>query len=171
MALCSALGETWLVVPQMSWTSIFRPAAGALNAASAVTTKTIKEHKIVEATVKVSRLLYSRVLFPLTPALSLRERENQGPRCGNSKWVGSSKTLLMMLPLPEGEGRGEGEPALESADSRSFAIGSVISALFEVISKFIFSGVRQPDKGSPGREIVISKRAWVSHRHFVGRTL
>ena len=47
MALCSALGETWLVVPQMSWTSIFRPAAGALNAANAARTETIREHKIL----------------------------------------------------------------------------------------------------------------------------
>ena len=94
MALCSALGETWLVVPQMSWTSIFIGAAGALNAANAVRTKTIK------------------------------------------------KTAPMMLPLPEGEGRGEGERALESADSRSFAIGSRIPVLFEFVGKFIFRRVR-----------------------------
>src|SRR5207302_1395228 len=92
MALCSAFGDTWLVVPQMSWTLIFNGAAGALNAANAMRTKT--------------------------------------------------KTLSMMLPLPKGEGRGEGERALESPDSRSFAIGSVIPALFEVISEFIFRRIR-----------------------------
>ena len=135
MALCSALGETWLVVPQMSWTSIFRPAAGALNAAK---TKTIREHKILEAVAKVPDLLYSQALFPLTPALSLRERENQGRRCDNSKGVGLSNTLPMMLPLPEGEGRGEGERALESADSRSLAIGSLI-AIYSKLSANSFS--------------------------------
>src|SRR5712692_128361 len=117
MALCSALGETWLVVPQMSWTSIFRPAADALNAAK---TKTIREHKILEAVAKVPDLLYSQALFPLTPALSLRERENQGRRCDNSKGVGLSNTLPMMLPLPEGEGRGEGEENLQIPESCDF---------------------------------------------------
>src|SRR5436190_65134 len=47
--------------------------------------------------------------FPLTPALSLRERENQGPHCDNSKRLRLSNALPTMLPLPEGEGRGEGE--------------------------------------------------------------
>ena len=74
--------------------------------------------------------------------LSLRERENQGPRCDRSKRPGLLSTLPMMLPLPEGEGRGEGERALESADSRSFAVGSLIPVLFEVIGKFIFRRVR-----------------------------
>src|SRR5207244_13115459 len=60
--------------------------------------------------------------FPLTPALSLRERENQGPRCNNSKGFGLSNALPTMLPLPEGEGRGEGERALESEDGGSLAI-------------------------------------------------
>jgi len=47
--------------------------------------------------------------FPLTPALSLRERENQAPHRNNSKRLAFSNALPMMLPLPEGEGRGEGE--------------------------------------------------------------
>src|SRR5207247_2185896 len=47
--------------------------------------------------------------FPLTPALSLREREKQKPRCDNSKPLPLSDALPVMLPLPKGEGRGEGE--------------------------------------------------------------
>src|SRR5947208_11225708 len=45
--------------------------------------------------------------FPLTPALSLRERENQGPRWNKSKQRPFSNAPPMILPLPEGEGRGE----------------------------------------------------------------
>src|SRR5258706_222736 len=43
--------------------------------------------------------------FPLTTTLSLRERENQGPRCNNSKRFGLSNAPPTMLPLP---GRGQG---------------------------------------------------------------
>src|SRR5438876_5965767 len=46
--------------------------------------------------------------FPLTPTLSLRERENQCPRCDHSKRLGLSNALPMMLPLPEGEGEQSG---------------------------------------------------------------
>src|SRR5882724_5589336 len=58
--------------------------------------------------------------FPLTPALSLRERENQGPRCNNSKRLGLSNALPMMLPLPEGEGRGEGEQGVRIRETCDF---------------------------------------------------
>jgi hypothetical protein len=47
--------------------------------------------------------------FPLNPALSLGERENQAPHCNNSKRLAFSNALPWMLPLPEGEGGGEGE--------------------------------------------------------------
>ena len=48
-------------------------------------------------------------LFPLTPALSLREREPIGARLGTltPQWAFSSAANV--LPLPRGEGRGEGE--------------------------------------------------------------
>ena len=48
-------------------------------------------------------------LFPLTSALSLRERENNRHRVGK---VGAPEVFERRnawLPLPEGEGRGEGE--------------------------------------------------------------
>src|SRR5437660_914795 len=47
--------------------------------------------------------------FPLTPALSLRERENQAPHRNVSKRLLASHARPTMLPLPEGEGWGEGE--------------------------------------------------------------
>jgi len=51
----------------------------------------------------------SHTPFPLTPALSPRERENR------SSVIGLSEALVLVesgnawLPLPKGEGRGEGE--------------------------------------------------------------
>ena len=47
--------------------------------------------------------------FPLTPALSLRERENQTPTRANVGAVGTVGVRASCLPLPRGEGRGEGE--------------------------------------------------------------
>jgi len=77
---------------------------------------------IQEAIARVAPILCSHDPFPLAPALSLRESENQGPRCDNSKLLGLSNAIPTMLPLPK-EGRGEGERALESAVRWSFAIG------------------------------------------------
>src|SRR5439155_8133406 len=51
----------------------------------------------------------AHVLFPLAPALSLRERENRGPVCrhtGAPRWF---QNWNACLPLPRGEGWGEGE--------------------------------------------------------------
>ena len=47
--------------------------------------------------------------FPLTPALSLRERENTPRMVGESGTLASSKSRTPQPPLPKGEGRGEGE--------------------------------------------------------------
>ncbi len=58
--------------------------------------------------------------FPLTPALSLRERENQGSHCDNFNRLGCSNALPMMLPLPEGEGRGEGEQTVRIPERCDF---------------------------------------------------
>ncbi len=58
--------------------------------------------------------------FPLTPALSLRERENQGPGSDNSKRLGLWNVLPMMHPLPEGEGRGEGERSVRQPERCDF---------------------------------------------------
>ena len=47
--------------------------------------------------------------FPLTPALSLRQREPQGTRADRTTPVSVRPSLAAMLPLPAGEGRGEGQ--------------------------------------------------------------
>ena len=48
-------------------------------------------------------------LFPLTPALSLRERENYRQRAGKAGMLGIVERLAALHPLPKEEGRGEGE--------------------------------------------------------------
>src|SRR5438094_857839 len=94
------------------------------------------------AIARVAGFWYSHGLFPLTPALSLRETENQAPRCDNSKRLGLSDALPMLLPLPEGEGRGEGErsvPIPERCDVRNrlsdfgFPRNPILAALFCLI--------------------------------------
>ena len=47
-------------------------------------------------------------LFPLTPALSLRERERRTPLPADRD-AAALRALTDFLPLPAGEGRGEGE--------------------------------------------------------------
>jgi len=46
--------------------------------------------------------------FPLTPALSLREREQRSPRSADRNAT-ALRALADFPPLPAGEGRGEGE--------------------------------------------------------------
>src|SRR6185369_7399921 len=52
---------------------------------------------------------FSSASFPLTPALSLRERETPNSAVEKRRSSGLSKDWKTILPLPEGEGRGEGE--------------------------------------------------------------
>ena len=51
----------------------------------------------------------SDAVFPLTPALSLREREYRGQSLNISWRVRFADALATLLPLPGGEGRGDGE--------------------------------------------------------------
>src|SRR5437899_1263809 len=59
-------------------------------------------------------VLVDCVSFPLTLALSRRERERRIPRGNESRRFGLAKARLAILPLPRGEGRGEGEATLET---------------------------------------------------------
>ena len=62
------------------------------------------------------RLTMSKVCFPLTLTLSLKERGEQAAVwCfANGRWSNSGTGVIerqrTILPLPRGEGRGEGEP-------------------------------------------------------------
>ena len=55
------------------------------------------------------RLTQTCVSFPLTLALSLREREQQGSLFGISNCARLADRLTAILPLPWGEGRDEGD--------------------------------------------------------------
>jgi hypothetical protein len=53
----------------------------------------------------------SDAAFPLTPALSLGEREDVRQRVREADTLGTVERLSSVLPLPKGEGWGEGEQA------------------------------------------------------------
>jgi hypothetical protein len=55
----------------------------------------------------------SCALFPLTPALSLRERGNRIQSHDKSGPFDLARTGRSPLPLPEGEGWGEGERSVD----------------------------------------------------------
>jgi len=61
-----------------------------------------------------------RTCFPLTPALSLRERENSFPPSSKAKrWIHESSVQQfsnyhIAFPLPRGEGQGEGGHAFSN---------------------------------------------------------
>src|ERR1035441_1141448 len=59
----------------------------------------------------IGRRSRSDVAFPLTPALSLGERENGRQRLREAGIAGKVERLKSMTPLPQGEGPGCGEPA------------------------------------------------------------
>jgi hypothetical protein len=52
---------------------------------------------------------FSDRLLPLTPALSLRERENHIPHSRKPTLTQSADEQTAIHPLPWGEGRGEGQ--------------------------------------------------------------
>jgi hypothetical protein len=55
--------------------------------------------------------------LPLTPALSVGEREEVIPLWAESKGFGLLDALPALLPLPGGEGRGEGEGTIEVSNA------------------------------------------------------
>jgi hypothetical protein len=56
----------------------------------------------------------SHILFPLTLALSLREREQRSTVWEPLPNAGHIQVLRRSLPLPKGEGWGEGEGGVRS---------------------------------------------------------
>jgi hypothetical protein len=69
-------------------------------------------------------LANSDISFPLTPALSLRERESSIPLCELARRVRCSDARTAVPPLPKGEGRGEGEQSARPPSAATFAIAS-----------------------------------------------
>jgi cytochrome c peroxidase len=105
---------------------------------------------------KLATIGNSAVAFPLTPALSLGERENRSPHFSETSAVNRSENSLptkhsrQLSPLPEGEGQGEGErrvnyPALFTAafgspeitaEKIGLAVESFVLTLTSFDSKF-----------------------------------
>jgi hypothetical protein len=52
----------------------------------------------------VATSVKSAALFPLTPSLSLGERENRGPSLGRTGRAGLFVMRMEPFPLPKGEG-------------------------------------------------------------------
>ncbi|MEI7939336.1 MAG: DEAD/DEAH box helicase [Verrucomicrobiota bacterium] len=59
--------------------------------------------------------------FPLTPALSPRERESAPQSVAESNSASHVESRPAVPPLPKGEGRGEGEPATRTGKTADFA--------------------------------------------------
>src|SRR5262249_31192018 len=68
------------------------------------------------------------VAFPLTPALSLGEREPPRTSLAPINGLGFAGRLATIPPLPRGEGRGEGEPGErpETASDLSNIVSRII---------------------------------------------
>src|SRR5438552_19040864 len=79
-----------------------------------------KQIRNPRATCKTPAFCTFQSPFPLTPALSLSGRVNQGRLSANSRRLGLSNALPMLLPLPEGEGKGEGEQSLQIRETCDF---------------------------------------------------
>ena len=67
------------------------------------------------------RVANSDISFPLTPALSLGEREDHRPRVQMPGAWGKLASRDAALPLPKGEGRGEGEQSARPPSTATLA--------------------------------------------------
>src|ERR1051326_6921258 len=82
-----------------------------------------KSTRIVPDSGRIGNSGMTSAFFPLTPALSLRERENRPTAIGGSGTFGLGKRRGALHPLLRGEGRGEGERRVGSrgTDSSNFS--------------------------------------------------
>ena len=85
------------------------------------------------------------ISFPLTPALSLGEREARSPSLQNTRdWICPTsaeqiRNAEFVFPLPEGEGQGEGKRDVRKTNA---ALSPVVVKLLE--SSGSAGGIRRP---------------------------
>jgi 5-methyltetrahydrofolate--homocysteine methyltransferase len=94
----------------------------------------------------------SRVSFPLTPALSPREREKVSPPVSETSPIGTSENAHTPSPLPKGEGQGEGKGAIQSSSAYEPALALRLSGsqpFTQQMGTFIMIGERTNVAGSP----------------------
>jgi superfamily I DNA/RNA helicase len=75
-------------------------------------------------------------LFPLTPTLSLGEREHRPQRAEYSEHSGLSPEQPTALPLPKGEGRGEGEQNVRLSERPANSLQTWADRFLEEIGYF-----------------------------------
>jgi hypothetical protein len=63
---------------------------------------------------QLGSLLLAGGPFPLTPALSLWEREDRRQLVGKARRAGIIERRTQLLPLPKGEGWGEGKARVQT---------------------------------------------------------
>jgi len=73
-----------------------------------------------DLTASIAYLWFFNGLFPLTPALSLRERERHRSDSPQFDALRLFDRQVSILPLPEGEGWGEGEETVSLSDAATF---------------------------------------------------
>src|ERR1035438_5424659 len=99
-------GEVWLAAAAAAaWAGI----ADSTQASKAVKANAAASRRAIGASERSWTHLKPHDLFPLTPTLSPREREDSRQSVGESRAVGNCETRSLQLPLPWGEGWGEGE--------------------------------------------------------------
>ncbi len=76
----------------------------------------------------------TQISFPLTPTLSLREREARSSGSGRAENSRLSRAPSALLPLPKGEGGGEGELSVPSASGAGSSASDGLSERTQVVT-------------------------------------